>query len=116
MACIMCAEVTRHAGTNLSEQRSRNLSGMLRRSALLVMGHRRSFLPALLQKLVGEFVWILGREILQEIWREFCGIFSDPQNKGSKSSGKTSEHFSRENSCLEKIFRTNILPLFSRTS
>ena len=29
-----------------------------------------------------------GRDILQEIWREFCGIFSDPQNKNSKISGK----------------------------
>ena len=40
------------------------------------------------------FFLIFGREILREIWREFCGIFSDPQNKGSKISGKTSEHFS----------------------
>ena len=29
----------------------------------------------------------------REIWREFSGIFSDPQNRGSKKSGKTSEHF-----------------------
>ena len=36
-----------------------------------------------LQKLVGEFVLIFSREILREIWREFCGISSDPQNKGS---------------------------------
>ena len=33
------------------------------------------------------------REILWEIWLEFCGIFSDPQNKGSTFSGKISEHF-----------------------
>ena len=55
------------------------------------------FLPALLQKLVGEFFLIFHREIwkfLWEIWREFSGDFSDPQNKGSKISGKISEHFS----------------------
>ena len=27
-------------------------------------------------------------KIWREIWREFSGIFSDPQNKGSKISGK----------------------------
>ena len=32
----------------------------------------------------------------------FPGIFSDPQNKGSKISGKISEHFSYENSWLEQ--------------
>ena len=47
-----------------------------------------------LQKLVGEFFSVFGREILREIRREFSGIFSDPQNKGSKFSGKISEHFS----------------------
>ena len=62
----------------------------------------RIILSALLQKLVGEFFSILGREIWREIWWEFCGIFSDPQNKGSKIWGKISEHFSWENSCLEK--------------
>ena len=51
-------------------------------------------LSALLQNLVGEFFFILGREILREIWREFCGIFSDPQNEGSEMSGKISKHFS----------------------
>ena len=54
-------------------------------------------LPALLQKLVGEFFLIFRREIWKikwEIWRKFSGIFSDPQNKGSKISGKISEHFS----------------------
>ena len=53
-----------------------------------------SVLPALLQKLVGEFFLIFRREIWWEIWREFSGIFSDPQNEGLKFSGKTSEHFS----------------------
>ena len=51
-------------------------------------------LLALLQKLVGEFFLIWGREIWREIWREFWGIFSDPRNKGSKISGKISERFS----------------------
>ena len=56
-------------------------------------------LPALLQKLIGEFFLMFRREIWKikwEIWREFSGIFkiSDPQNKGSKISGKISEHFS----------------------
>ena len=54
-------------------------------------------LPALLQKLVGDFFLIFRGEIWEiwwEIWREFSGIFSDPQNKGSKISGKISEHFS----------------------
>ena len=49
-------------------------------------GH--SFLPALLQKLVGEVFLIFCREI----WREICRIFSHPQNKGSKNSGNISEH------------------------
>ena len=35
-----------------------------------------------------------GEEIWWEIWREFCRIFSEPQNKGSKISGKISERFS----------------------
>ena len=47
-------------------------------------------LPALLQKLVGEFVLNLG----WETWPDFCGIFLNPQNKGSKTSGQISEHFS----------------------
>ena len=50
-------------------------------------------LPALLQKLVGEFFFFLGGN--------FGGNLSDPQNKGSKKSGEISEHFSSENSCLE---------------
>ena len=54
-------------------------------------------LPALLQKLVGDFFLIFRREIWKiqwEIWREFSGIFSDPRNEGSKFSGKISEHLS----------------------
>ena len=35
---------------------------------------------------VGKF-FILGREILWEIWREFCGIFFRHANEGSKISG-----------------------------
>ena len=57
-------------------------------------------LPALLQKLVGEFFdFSQGNlENLVGNLEGICGIFSDPQNKGSKISGKISEHFSYENS------------------
>ena len=41
-----------------------------------------------------DFFLMFGKEISWEIWREFCGIFSDPPNKGSKVSGKS---FSGEN-------------------
>ena len=51
-------------------------------------------LPALLQKLVGEIFLIFRWKIWWEIWRGFCGIFSDPQKKGSKISGKIWGHFS----------------------
>ena len=44
------------------------------------------------------FFLIFVREICREFWWEFCGIFSEPQNKGSKFSGKISEHFSYGNS------------------
>ena len=44
---------------------------------------------------------ISGMEIWRESWWEFCGIFSDPQNKGLKARGKTSEHSSWEISCLK---------------
>ena len=50
----------------------------------------QTLLPALLQKLVGEFLKMFGREI----WRDFLRIFSDPQKKGSKDPGIISEHFS----------------------
>ena len=48
-------------------------------------------LPALPQKLVGDFFNLFFR---REIWREICGIFSDPQSKGSEFSGEIPEHFS----------------------
>ena len=35
--------------------------------------------PARLQKIVGEFLLVFCRELLQDIWREFCRIFL--QNK-----------------------------------
>ena len=55
-------------------------------------------LSALLQKLVGEFFFLFfagkfGKFSGKFGWN-FAGIFSDPQNKGSKISGKFSEHFS----------------------
>ena len=59
----------------------------------------------LLQKLVGEFFfYLLGREFDGNFGGTFADFFG-PQNKGSKISGKNSEHFSRENSCLEKNLR-----------
>ena len=42
------------------------------------------FLPVRLQKLVGVFVLIFCRDILWEIWREFCGFFFTHKIKGSK--------------------------------
>ena len=53
-------------------------------------------LPALLQKLVGEF-FFFPQGNLENLVGNLEGIlrdFSDPQNKGSKISGKISEHFS----------------------
>ena len=38
----------------------------------------RGFLPARLQKLVGEFFLNFCREIVREIWPEFSGIFFRP--------------------------------------
>ena len=70
-------------------------------------------LPALLQKLVGEFFWFFAGKFGKfsgKFGGNFLGIFSDPQNKGSKFSGKISEHFSCENSWLgKKSFEQNSL-------
>ena len=52
---------------------------------------------------------IFGREILREIWREFCGIFSDPQNKGSKNRGKLRSIFREKIRASKKIFRANFV-------
>ena len=72
--------------------------------------HLLNVLPALLQKLVGDFLILGGGG---NFARNLAGIlrdFSHTQNKGSKCSGKISEHFWRENSCLEqKIFRANFV-------
>ena len=50
------------------------------------------FLPALLQKLVGEFFFgfFTGKfgKFSGKFGGNFRGFFSDPQNKGSKNSGK----------------------------
>ena len=48
----------------------------------------KNVLPALMQKLVGEFILNFGREIWLGIWREFHRIFSDPPNKGSNKFGE----------------------------
>ena len=60
----------------------------------------KGFLPALLQKLVGEF--FLRRGLWQSHFAGnlagFSAIFSDPQNKGSNILVKNSEHFWCENS------------------
>ena len=60
------------------------------RSGALFCALLRSFLPALLQKLVGEFFYF-G----EEIWREFCGIFFGPtKTKAQKIRGKFRSIFS----------------------
>ena len=52
-------------------------------------------LPALLQKLVGEFIFLIfRREIWQEIWWESCGVFWAHKIKAQKSPGKIWEHYS----------------------
>ena len=63
-------------------------------------------LPALLQKLVGDFFDYWEGNLAGNFAGIFAGFFfwgGGPQNKGSKNSGEISEHFSWENSCLEKI-------------
>ena len=60
--------------------------------------------PALLQQLVGDFFLIFGREILREIWREFCIYFLDPQNKGSKIRGKFWSIFREKIRNSKKLF------------
>ena len=47
--------------------------------------------------------WILGRDF----WREFCCIFSDPQNKGSRISGKFRSIFCEKIRASKKIIRAN---------
>ena len=71
----------------------------------------REFLPALLQKLVGDFLFIFTREIWRDIWRELCGFF-DPQKKGSKLSGKNLNiraFFVRKFVAQQKFFVQNSL-------
>ena len=48
------------------------------------------FLPALLQKLVGERSF--AGEKLRELWQEFCGIFGTHKTKRSNIWGNISEH------------------------
>ena len=52
------------------------------------------FPPALVQKLVGEFFFNFSQGNLVGNLAGILRDFSDPQNKGSKISGKFSEHFS----------------------
>ena len=58
---------------------------------------RRNLLPALLQKLVGEFFknFLQGNleNLVGNLEGIFGGFFSEPQNKGSTISGRISEHF-----------------------
>ena len=53
----------------------------------------KSILPALLQKLVGDFK-IIRREFGGKFGGNSAGFFSDPQSRVSKISGTISEHFS----------------------
>ena len=57
----------------------------------------KNVLPALLPKLVGNFLGIFRREICRKFGGNCAGLFSDPQNEGSKISGEILEHFWREN-------------------
>ena len=52
----------------------------------------------------GHFFLISGREILREIWRDFCGISSDPQNEGSQISGKFRNIFREKIRASKKHF------------
>ena len=65
-------------------------------------------LPALLQKLVGEFFWFFAGKFGKfngKFGGNFPGIFSDPQNKGSKFSGKFRSIFRKKIRGSKKIFR-----------
>ena len=71
------------------------LMGSLRQVLANLRGKAKLFLPSCRKSLVN--IWLFCKEI----WREFCGIFPNPQNKGSILE-KSSEHFSWEISQLEK--------------
>ena len=45
-------------------------------------------------KFASEFVFFICREILWEIWQEFCG-FLDPQHKGQENQGNIGAFFAR---------------------
>ena len=62
------------------------------------------------------FFLIFRREIWEiwwEFWREFCGIFSDPQNKGSNILGESSIAVEDvvENRGLYRVFVSRLLQL-----
>ena len=57
-----------------------------------------------LQKLVGDFLKIFRREICREIWKEFCKILLDSQNKGSTISGKFRSIFRKKFRSSKKSF------------
>ena len=67
------------------------------------------FLPALLQKLVGDFFLIFRREIWKiqwEIWREFSGdFFLTHRTKAQKIRGKFRSIFRKKIRGSKKIFR-----------
>ena len=79
---------------------------ILRKSKTPRKSPEKWIFPALLQKLVGDFFFDFSQGNLENLVGNlegiFRGFFSDPQNKGSNISGKISEHFSYENSWLEK--------------
>ena len=66
-------------------------------------------LPALLQKLVGEFFGFFGREIWREIWWEFCGIFRTHNMKAQESRGQFQSIFCEKIRASKTIFRANFV-------
>ena len=71
----------------------------------MIVVHPYNILLALLQKLVGEFFLILGREI----WREFAGFFLTHEIKAQNFRGKIRSIFREKIRASKKIFRANFV-------
>ena len=72
-----------------------------------VKNRAQSVLPALLQKLVGEF-FILGGNFAGNVGGNLAGIFYQ-QNKGSKNRGKIRSIFREKICASKKLFRANFV-------
>ena len=73
----------------------------------IVVGFGVFVLPALLQKFVSDFLKSFLLRNLVEISWEFCWMFSDPQNKGLKFSGRIGSIFCKKIRNSKNIFRAN---------